>query len=168
MNDALNKSLIGGHEGLRLIAYNDSRGFLTVGDGLNLDAPGAAALCAACGVNYTAVRAGVALTLDQANALFAAQYAKVAAEARAAFPKLATSGGIDSFPDAAAAVICDMIFELGIAGFLAFRHTVAAFEAQDWAGAIAGIEDSKLESQVPGRVANNVALLSALANQTVA
>src|ERR1039457_4119498 len=111
MNDALNKSLISGHEGLRLKKYRDSRGFWTIARGFNLQAPGARAVCAAAGVDYLAVMTGAAITLDLANAIFDLQYNAVAGEARTAVP------GIDQDPDNAGAVVCDMIFEMGLAGF---------------------------------------------------
>ena len=156
MNDTLNKSLISGHEGLRLKKYLDSRGFWTIGRGFNLEAQGAAAVCANAGVDYIAVMAGAAITLDQANAIFDSQYARVAAEARRAIP------GIDGDPDNAGAVVCDMIFEIGLSGFLAFHNAIAGILARDWPRAIAGMKASKWAYQVPSREMNDVALLEAL------
>jgi GH24 family phage-related lysozyme (muramidase) len=156
MNDSLNQTLIRGHEGYRLTAYRDTRGFLTIGVGFNLDGAGASIVCALADVSFSAARSGMALRPDQVDAIFAEQYAVVAAQARKIFP------AIDSFPDNAGAVICDMLFELGLNGFLAFHNTEACFQARDWAGAIAGIQNSELESEVPGRVKNNIVLLSAL------
>jgi lysozyme len=156
MNDTLNKSLISGHEGLRLKRYPDSRGFWTIGRGFNLEAPGAWAVCAASGVDYDTVMAGAAITLDQANAIFDSQYSRVATQARCAIP------GIDEYPDNAGAVVCDMIFEIGLSGFLAFHHTLAAIVARDWPAAIAGMNASKWATQVPSREANDAALLEAL------
>jgi GH24 family phage-related lysozyme (muramidase) len=162
VNDALNETLIRGHEGYRLVAYKDTRGFLTIGVGFNLDGAGASQVCAQANVNYPAIRAGAALRPDQVDAIFAEQYAVVSKQAHAIFP------AIDTFPDNAGAVICDMLFELGLSGFLAFHHTDACFTNRNWAGAIAGIKDSALSSEVPGRVENNVALLSVLQNTTSA
>jgi lysozyme len=156
MNDAKNKSLISGHEGLRLKRYPDTRGIWTIARGFNLEAPGAAIVCANTGVDYRAVMAGGAITLDQANAIFERQYAKVAAAARRAIP------GIDQDPDNAGAVVCDMIFELGEAGFNAFHHAIAGLRARDWRAAIAGMQASKWAKQVPNREHNDVALLEEL------
>lgn len=153
MNDAFNKQLIDKHEGNKLVAYKDTRGFLTIGRGFNLDAGWAMSICYALGVNYAAVRNGAYITREQSDAIFDRQYASVAAEARRIFP------AIDGYPENAAAVICDMIFELGCAGFLTFRRTIAAFKAGDWAAAIAGIQNSALEREVPARTADNEALL---------
>lgn len=153
MNDVLNKNLISKHEGNRMTAYRDTRGFLTIGRGFNLDAPNAMAICYAAGINYAAVRAGCSITLAESDAIFESQYSLVAAEARKIFPE------IDTYPEGAAAVICDMLFELGLAGFEAFKVTIAAFRAKDWPAAIAGIQDSALDRQVPAREAENMQLL---------
>lgn len=156
MNDTLNKSLISGHEGLRLKKYPDSRGIWTIGRGFNLEAQGARAVCVQAGVDYDAVMAGAAITLDQANRIFDHQYSATAAEARQAIP------GIDGEPDNLGAVVCDMIFELGLAGFLAFHNAIAAMRARNWPAAIAGMRASKWAKQVPSREENDVALLEAL------
>ena len=159
MNDTLNKSLISGHEGLRLRKYQDSRGIWTIGRGFNLEVPGAsAAVCAAAGVDYTAVMGGAAITLDQVNQIFESQYEAVAEEARHAVP------GIDQDPDNAGAVVCDMIFEIGLSGFLAFHQVLAGLAARNWAQAIAGMKASRWATQVPSREENDVALLEALSD----
>lgn len=157
MNDALNKSLIIGHEGKRLLAYFDTRGYLTIGCGFNLDALGAQGICASAGVNYLAVRKGAAITGAQCDAIFASQYLTTAAEARRVFP------AIDGYPENAAAVICDMLFQLGLTRFMGFRHAIAAFGTRNWAQAITEIKDSALATQVPTRVEKNIALLQAIA-----
>lgn len=156
MNDALDEQVIEQHEGERLKAYYDTRGRLTIGDGFNLDGAGAAGVCERAGVNYQAVRAGQAITQAQCDAIFALQYADVRRFVRAFFP------GIDTWPDAAAAVACDLVFELGTGTFLTFRDTILAFKAKNWAGVIAGIRDSKLAEQVPNRVKDNIAALRAV------
>jgi GH24 family phage-related lysozyme (muramidase) len=159
MNDSLNRSLISGHEGLRLVMYPDSRGFATIGRGFNLDAVNAPRICAQAQVLYSAIRMGHPITLAQADAIFQQQYSQVASQARVIFP------AIDTRPDNVGAVICDMIFELGLGtvhpprGFLGFHDTVAAFKTNDYAAAIAGIRSSNLATEVPSRVANNIALL---------
>jgi lysozyme len=113
-------------------------------------------VCAAAGVDYDAVMTGAAITLDQAAAIFGSQYATVAAEARKAIP------GIDGDPDNAGAVVCDMIFELGLAGLLAFHNAIAGIKARNWPAAIAGMQASAWAKQVPSREINDVALLEAL------
>jgi lysozyme len=156
MNDALNKTLISGHEGLRLKRYKDTRGFWTIGKGFNLECSGAHAVCVAAGVDYAAVMAGAAITLDQADAIFESQYEAVAMEARSALP------GIDQDPDAVGAVVCDMIFEMGLAGFTAFHQVILGLMERNWAAAIAGMKASRWATQVPSREENDAALLEAL------
>lgn len=99
---------------------------------------------------------GAAITLDQANRIFDLQYNEVAGQARHAVP------GIDQDPDNAGAVVCDMIFEMGLGGFMAFHNTIAAMVARNWRAAIAGMKASKWATQVPAREENDVALLEAL------
>jgi GH24 family phage-related lysozyme (muramidase) len=153
INNTLNMSVIGGHEGNRLVAYYDTEHCLTIGRGFNLDASSAPRICAQAQVVYSAIRMGHALTPAQSDAIFLQQYSLVAAQARATFVDIAT------WPDNAVAVACDMIFELGLMGFLGFHNTVKAFRAKDWAGVVAGIRESKLASEVPGRVQNNIEML---------
>ena len=59
------------HEGRRYVAYRDTRGFLTVADGFNLDAHGAEGVIEGLGLVYQDVRDGKALTDAQCDALTA-------------------------------------------------------------------------------------------------
>ena len=158
MNDTLNKTLISGHEGLRLKRYQDTRGFWTIGRGFNLTAPAGPAVCVGAGVDYAAVMAGAAITLDQADQIFESQYEAVAQEARHAIP------GIDADPDNVGAVVCDMIFEIGLSGFLAFHQVIAGLTARNYPAAIAGMKASRWATQVPSREENDAALLEALSD----
>lgn len=154
MNDDLNREVIRRHEGCRLDTYRDTVGKRTVGVGFNLDAPTAPAICQQLGIDFGAVRDGVyRLTEEQADRIFAVQYARVRSQARVTFPD------IDAMPDEAAAVICDMIFNLGYAGFLLFRKFIEAMKAGRWAVAIAEMEDSHWAKQVSNRVKDDVELM---------
>lgn len=156
MNDVLNKSVIRGHEGTRFIVYHDSRGYLSIGVGCNLDAAGASVLCARAGIDYDAARVGRAITPAQCDALFELQYEDVTNDLKSIFP------GLLELPANAAAVVCDMRFELGAKGFREFRHFIAAVIARNWGAAIAQMRASLWASQVPGRVENDVSLLEAI------
>jgi GH24 family phage-related lysozyme (muramidase) len=156
MNDTLNKSVIARHEGERLQKYTDTRGRLTIARGFNLDAPGAPGICASLGIDYQAIRNGALLTQAQCDAIFNTQYATVASEARHIFP------AIDTYAQNAAAVVCDMLFQLGFVGFLAFRHFIAAVGTFDWTLAVAELRDSYLAQEVPNRVNDNISLLEAI------
>jgi GH24 family phage-related lysozyme (muramidase) len=163
MNDAFNKALIQKHEGRELVAYRDSvrndqypEGILTIGDGFNLETGMSRRICEQVGIDYDAVCAGQPITDAQCDAIFELQYQQVASNARMTFPN------IDSFPQNAAAVLCDLIYEIGYGGFLLFHQTILAAKSQNWPGVIAGIGNSKLASEVPTRVADNISLLEAI------
>ena len=59
------QNLLMRHEGYRSTCYRDSRGFLTIGIGFNLDDLSAEETCQALGLNYSGLRAGYAITLLQ-------------------------------------------------------------------------------------------------------
>lgn len=155
MNDALNQSVIRGHEGLMLHAYRDQFGNRTIGIGFNLEASGAPAICSQLGIDYQGVLNGLPVTIVQSNALFQYSYGSVLRDLFSIFPNL------DTYPDNVGAVLSDMRYELGATGFRQFSLFIAAIKAADWAGAIAQMKASVWESQVPGRVANDVALMEA-------
>src|SRR6266851_7556555 len=120
----LTEDLIKRHEGLHLKVYKDSRGILTIGYGFNLEAWAARAICGRFSLDYSGLCAGTKeLTEAQADAIFDFQLEKVIAGARITFP------GFDEFPEKARAVIADLIFDLGLGGFLGFRKTIAALKA---------------------------------------
>jgi lysozyme len=53
-------------------------------------------------------------------------------------------------------VLCEMAFQLGVAGLCEFTHTLAAVQAGDWQAAHDGMLDSEWARQVPSR-ANRLA-----------
>ena len=55
-----------------------------------------------------------------------------------------------------AVVVIDMIFNLGEAGFSAFRNLIAAIGQGDWERAAREIGNSRYASQVPNRAARNI------------
>lgn len=157
MNHELNKSLIKRHEGLRLSVYQDTRGIATVGYGCNLETQQAKSLCARVDVDFGELLGGkIELTPEQADAIFEMQYAQVIALAGLVFTSL------DQLPDEAAAVIADMIFNLGSGAFQGFRNFIAAVKAERWAVAIEEMENSTWAKQVPNRVKDDVALMETI------
>lgn len=156
MNDQLNQSLIRSHEGLMLTVYKDTMGNRTIGVGFNLDAAGAKAICGQLGIDYASICLGKPITMDQANALFQYTYGFVLNDLVSIFP------GFKDMPDNVCAVLCDMRFELGFGGFRQFHLFIAAIKNADWAGAIAQMKHSLWESQVPGRVANDISLMESV------
>ncbi len=154
MNSEQAKSLIRGHEGLRLKAYRDSRGVLTIGYGCNLETNAARSLFSFIGLNYVGLCAGsLELSQEQADELFDRQFAIVVASGKLNFPEF------DQYPDNVAAVICDMIFNLGWGGFQEFRKFAKAIKARDWTAAIVEMLDSQWAEQVSNRVADDVRLM---------
>jgi GH24 family phage-related lysozyme (muramidase) len=156
VNDSLNKSVILGHEGTRLVAYHDTEGYLTVGVGFNLDAAGASLVCEKLGIDYHAVIAGTAITQTQCDNLFTYSYGQVVADIITLFPNF------QSMPDNVVAVPCDMRYELGFVGFRGFHEFIAAIKSANYPAAIAAMWDSLWAKQVPTRVQSDVALLEAV------
>ncbi|WP_348269761.1 glycoside hydrolase family protein [Edaphobacter paludis] len=148
-------SLIRRHEGLRLEAYKDTVGKLTVGYGFNLDAPAAKALCASLKLDYDAIRNGGSITEAQADAILDLQLGMVNAQAKTLFPNF------NQMPADVQAVVQDLIFNLGLAGFSKFNQTIAALKAGDWPGAADHLTDSLWFKQVGSRAVEDVALLRA-------
>lgn len=156
MNDALNRQLILGHEGRRLVAYHDTEGFLTIADGFNLEMDSAPIICEKLGINYEAIYHGAPLTDAECDTLFTYNYGKVVSDVISMFPNF------QSMPAKAVAVICDMRYELGPAGFREFHNFIAAVQSANWSAAVAAMWDSKWAKQVPSRVADDASLLESL------
>src|SRR5215469_15206290 len=133
-------------EGRRNKTYIDSMGHPTVGVGFNLDANGAQAAVEALGLDYDQVRAGTQILTDaQIDGLFQQSVNKATTGARTVIPSF------DTIPGDKQIVIVDMIFNLGVAGFSAFRNTVQAINQQDWASAAQQMQQSLWYKQVGAR-----------------
>lgn len=149
----MSASLIRRHEGLRLEAYRDAAGKLTVGYGFNLDAGDAKAVCGVLKLDYEAIRNGSPITEAQADAILDLQLGMVNAQAKTLFPNFS------QMPCDVQAVAQDLIFNMGLGGFSKFHDTIASLKAGDWVGAAAGLEDSLWYRQVGSRAVEDVALL---------
>jgi GH24 family phage-related lysozyme (muramidase) len=112
---------IGIDEGNRATMYHDTVGIPTIGIGFNLQRDDASEALRSCGcTDVTGVVAGTAsLTPPQVESLFRYSFGPIESQARAS---LAT-GVYDSMTDARRFVICDLIFNLGNAGWLGFANT---------------------------------------------
>ena len=105
--------------------------------GFNLRRPDAKDKITALGVSYDAVCHGaVSLTDGQVNTLLDADIAGAMADARTCVR------GFDTLPPDVQMVIVDMIFNLGVGGFSAFKKMIAAVERADWSSAAAEMRDS--------------------------
>ena len=150
-------ALLTKHEGFRATCYRDTRGFLTVGIGFNLDAAGAELRCIAAGLDYAALRAGQAITLEQAQALLAEGIQSAQDVAT-----IAVRGFLD-MPENVQLAVIDMIFNLGSHGFGQFHQLVAALEAHDWEQGANQMRASLWYGQVGARAKDDMDLvLSAL------
>lgn len=117
------EALLEQQEGFRATPYRDSRGFLTIGYGTNLDA---------------------GITHDQAKALMDCQLAANEA-ALQAYPWFA---GLD---EVRRGVIENMAYNIGVSGVLEFKDMLAAIEAKDWPEAAHQMRASKWRVQVGDR-----------------
>lgn len=149
----LASALIMRHEGFRPQAYRDTRGFLTIGYGTNLDAIGAPRQCKAAGLNYDSLRNGGEITEDEASMLLggAVQYA------------IDCSGvavhGFNAMPDNVQLAIVDMVYNMGLGKFGEFHVTIAALEAHDWQSAALAMANSAWFHQVGKRAADDIKLV---------
>jgi lysozyme len=150
------EQLIGGHEGNRLSVYTDSRGIFTIGVGFNLEAADAPHICGLFGIDYAGILYGtIDLTQAQVDEIFQYQLSMVIGQAMQIFPTFAT------MPDAVQAVICDQIFDLGLAGFTEFKNEIASLKAGNYTQAAKDALDSEWAKQVPTRAADDARLLEA-------
>ena len=117
------EALLEQQEGFRANPYRDSRGFLTIGFGTNLDA---------------------GITREQAEALMDCQLAANEA-ALQAYPWFA---GLD---EVRRGVIENMSYNLGVGGVLGFTDMIAAIEAKDWPEAAHQMRASDWRVQVGER-----------------
>ena len=117
------EALLEQQEGFCAKPYRDSRGFLTVGFGTNLDA---------------------GITRDQAGALMQCQL-DANEPALLAFPWFA---GLDLVRRG---VIENMAYNMGVSDVLGFEDMIAAIEAKDWPEAARQMRASKWAVQVGDR-----------------
>lgn len=118
-------------EGFRSKPYRDTRGFLTVGYGLNLDS----------GISR---RVAVAALTEQLSELH---------------ETLLTYSWYATLDVVRQGVCLDMAFNLGLHGLMAFAHMIAAIERGDWAQAKVELLNSKAARELPSRYAELARLL---------
>lgn len=118
------QELVAQHEGLRLKPYRDTLGVLTIGYGRNLDAVG--------------------LRRNEAEMMLGNDLsaARVSAKRYRWFNDLS---------DVRQAVVVDMHYQLGRAGFAAFTKTRAAIAASEWHTAADEMVASRWHEQTPTR-----------------
>lgn len=134
------------HEGVRRQVYTDTTGHRTIGVGFNLEREDAERVLRSVGANYQdVIRGEYQLSTDQMRLLFEHDLKTVEDEARRAIRNY------DELGDTRQRVICDMVFNLGLTGFLKFKNTRKHIEAERWERAANGMLNSKWARQVGNR-----------------
>lgn len=126
------------HEGLRLAAYLDTLGILTIGIGHN---------CRAHPVHGVA-KVGDKITPEQARKLFEKDVAKFEEGLRLALPW--TWELVKTSPPRYA-VLVNMAFNMGLRGLLEFKNTLSFVEAKQFRLAASHMLQSKWARQVGAR-----------------
>jgi len=118
-----------GDEGVRSTVYNDSLGYATIGVGRLVDSRKTAVGLRDIEIDFLLQND----IEDRINAL--TKYLP----------------WFQNLDDARRGVLLNMAFQLGVAGLLAFKNTLAAVERGDYAAAAAGMLNSKWAQQTPNR-----------------
>lgn len=113
-------------EGIRLTAYSDSRGNLTIGVGRLIQSPGG-------------------ITHDEAIKLLDNDIVRVAHQCKDNIDFW------DSLDESRRRALANMTFQLGIDGLLEFKHMLAALKAGNWQEAHDQAIDSKWAQETPER-----------------
>lgn len=114
-------------EGLRLSAYRDSRGVLTIGYGRNLEV--------------------LTISQDQADRW-------LVEDLNAAYHALdSRCPWAETLDPRRHGILLQMVFNLGIGGFLGFGKMLAAVQRKDFTGAALEILNSQAAKQAPARYA---------------
>ena len=138
------KDMVKEHEGLRLDAYKDSKGFLTVGYGhlIDKDSP----------PDIQALQEGSSITQERAEQLFEKDYTHHAEAAK----KIPGYGKADEKQQAA---LIDLTFNMGPSWHEGFPKFTAAFKAGNYELAGAELENSKWYGDVARRAPTIVSLI---------
>lgn len=124
--------LVSRHEGLRLQAYLDTRGNLTVGRGRNLQNPG--------------------ISVAEADLLFSNDIDRVTGF-------LQEYDWYERLTDSRKAALIDMVFALGESGFQEFRQLISDLSVGAYTKAADEMLNSKWATQVPERAQEDAELM---------
>ena len=138
------KGMVKEHEGLRLDAYKDSKGFLTVGYGHLIDKGSPP--------DIQALQEGATITKERAEKLFEQDYKEHADAAK----KIPGYGKADEKQQAA---LIDLTFNMGPDWHTDFPKFTAAFKAGNYELAGAELENSKWYGDVARRAPTIVSLI---------
>lgn len=120
------------NEGCRLYKYRDGNGVVTLGTGFNLERADAQHAITTCGGDWQRVVNGpvaidsepenaveAVITQAVADALFEYSLQPIVSDARSSL----APNVFDTLSDARRFVVCDMVFNLGLAGWVGFTNT---------------------------------------------
>jgi GH24 family phage-related lysozyme (muramidase) len=142
------------HEGKRAKVYKDSHGIKTIGIGFNLERQGAKKAIEDLGLNYAKILAGdQTLSEEQIQKLFKMDVEQAVKSAKDIVPNY------DDLSDVRKRVVVDMIFNLGPAGFKAFKKMIAALKEKDFNKAASEMKDSQWYTQVGDRAKTLVKMM---------
>jgi GH24 family phage-related lysozyme (muramidase) len=154
MNRQMIEQLVQKHEGRRSVTYLDTRGNPTNGVGFNLNSSEARDICDHYGIDLADLKDGkVTLTETQIDEIFSFQLSEVIIQARHLLPNY------DAMPDGVQAVVCDLIFNMGVTRFSKFVSTIGQLKAGNWKQAAADLTNSLWFHQVGHRGTDNVGIL---------
>jgi lysozyme len=128
------KDLLMKHEGLRLKVYTDTAGIATIGCGRNLE--------------------DVGITREEAMYLLDNDIKRVLNDCWHHLPWFGDLSQERQY------VIIDMVFNLGIHGFLKFKKMIAAIEKENWQEAAREMINSQWAAQVGQRAAELAAIMA--------
>lgn len=151
------EQLVQKHEGRRSVAYLDTMGNPTIGIGFNLNSSEAKDICDHYGLDLEKLKAGTeTLTETQIDEIFDYQLTAVISQANSILPNF------NAMPDGVQAVVCDLIFNLGITRFSKFVSTIGQLKAGNWKQAAGDLRSSLWFHQVKSRGTEDVAILESV------
>lgn len=134
------------HEGKLNRVYLDTKGHPTIGIGFNLDRRDATEALAAVDADALVVRAGGQELSDaQVFALLEADLKRCLTDARNSVADFSRLSPVRQL------VLIDMIYNLGLGGFLGFTKMLSAIQMEYWADAAREMLDSRWAMQVKTR-----------------
>jgi lysozyme len=115
-------------EGEKLVAYQDHLGYWTIGVGRLIDG-----------------RKNGGISQEESAYLLANDINRAVSQLKAKYP------WFDKLNDPRKAVLCQMVFQMGLVGVTAFKNTLANIEAGKYEEAASGMLNSLWAKQTPAR-----------------
>lgn len=126
------EELLKSHEGCEQFAYNDTLGYITIGIGRCIDR-----------------RKGKGLTIKESMFLLRNDIEDCKLE-------LEHFSFYRNLDDVRKGVLIELVFNMGIAGVLKFKHTIDAIEKKDFNSAVEHLKDSKWATQIGEKRLDNI------------